>query len=99
LFGEATPLADQAALVNQVIEIVGEDSITMAQIQQNSKEDVLRGNLPGAVEGAVARALTSHQSLAELLLQQDRQTMRPFIELIYQLVKEGKRIDLGDTGI
>ncbi|ANJ70970.1 DEAD/DEAH box helicase family protein [Ralstonia insidiosa] len=99
LFGEATPLADQAALVNQVIKIVGEDSTTMAQIQQNSKEDVLRGNLPGAVGGAVARALTSHQSLAELLLQQDRQTMRPFIELIYQLVKEGKSIDLGDTRI
>jgi type I restriction enzyme R subunit len=50
------------------------------------------------VEGAVARALTSHQSLAELLLQQDRQTMRPFIEMIYQLVKEGKRIDLDGIG-
>lgn len=99
LFGEATPLADQAALVNQVVEIVGEDGTTMAQIQQNSKEDALRGNLPGAVEGAVARALTSHQSLAELLLQQDRQGMRPFIELVYQLVKEGKRIDLGGTGV
>lgn len=98
LFGEATPLADQAALVNQVVEIVGEDGTTMAQIKQNAKEDALRGNLPGAVEGAVARALTSHQSLAELLLQQDRQAMRPFIELVYQLVKEGKRIDLGGTG-
>lgn len=97
LFGEATPLADQAALVNQVVEIVGADSTTMAQIQENPKEDALRGNLPGAVEGAVARALTSHQSLAELLLQQDRQGMRPFIELVYQLAKEGKRIDLGGT--
>ena len=91
LFGEATALADQVALVNQVADIVGEDSTTMAQIAQNSKEDALRGNLPGTVEGAVARALTSHQALAELLLQQDRQAMRPFVELIYELAKAGKR--------
>lgn len=75
LFGQATSLADQAALVNQEVEIVGEDGTTMAQTQQKAKEDVLRGNLPGAVEGAVARGLTLHQSLAELLLQQDRQGM------------------------
>jgi len=98
LFGEATALADQAALVNQVADIVGEDGTTMAQIAQNSKEDALRGNLPGTVEGAVARALTSHQALAELLLQQDRQIMRPFVELIYELAKSGKRIDLDGLG-
>jgi type I restriction enzyme R subunit len=96
LFGDAAPLADKAALVNQVVDIVGEDNTTMAQIAQNSKDAALRGNLPGTVEGAVVRALSSHQALAELLLQQDRQAMRPFVELIYELVKSGKRVDLSD---
>lgn len=98
MFGEATPLADEAALVKRAVEIVSEDGTTTAQIQQNSKDDALCSNLPDAAEGALARALTSHQSLAELLLQYDRQAMRPFIKLIHQLVKEGKRIDLGGTG-
>jgi type I restriction enzyme, R subunit len=98
IFGDATPLADQAALVNQVLDIAREDSTTMAQISQNEREVALRGNLQGTVENAVVRALTSHQALAEMLLQQDRQAMVPFVALIYELVKAGKRIDLDAMG-
>ena len=98
IFGEATPLADQVALANQVAAIAREDATTMAQVQQNERETALHGNLPSTVQAALVRAMSSHSSLAELLLKQDRQALAPFTVLIYQLLKEGRNIDLGGLG-
>lgn len=96
LFGETTPIVDQASFVNQIASIARENNTVMAQVENNSREDALRGTLPGAVADAVVRALTSHQALATLVLKQDRQSMSALTDLIYDLLKEKQKIDVGD---
>ena len=93
LFGEATPLKDRAAFADQTLSILSENALVMAQVENNAKDQALKGNLPGAVMNAVVRAMTSHSDIAELLLK-DPQTMRAYTSFLFDLLKEGKRIDL-----
>jgi type I restriction enzyme R subunit len=100
LFGEATPLKDRALFVNQVVSITRENEVVMAQVKSdNTREQVLKGNLPGAVQGAVVRALTSHQSLATLLLKSDKQSMSALTDIVYDLLNRGDLIDLEEIGV
>ena len=52
----------------------------------------MHGNLPEVVQQAVVRALTSHQSLARLLLRDDHQSLTHFTHLIYELIKDGRNL-------
>lgn len=96
LFGDATPLRDQATFVNHIVSIARENDVVMAQVENNTREQALKGNLPGAVQQGVVRALTSHQKLATLVLKSDRQAMAALTDVIYELIKEGRDIDLDD---
>lgn len=98
IFGEATPLADQVAMVNQVADIAREDANTMAQVANNPREIAMNGNINGTVQAALVRAMLSHQTQAEHLLKQDQQALAPFTTLIYELLKAGKNIDLSELG-
>lgn len=98
IFGEATPLVDQVAMVNQVVDIAREDLHTMAQVANNPREAALNGNIRGTVQAAVVRAMLSHQAQAEHLLKCDQQALAPFTALIYELLKAGRGIDLSDLG-
>ncbi|MCJ8141052.1 type I restriction endonuclease subunit R [Falsirhodobacter halotolerans] len=95
IFGEATPLNDQFSLVNQIVAIVRENAVVMAQVERNDKTSAMKGSLPGAVEAAIARAMSSHATLATLLLKSDRQALRLLIPMIYDLLKQGGQIELG----
>lgn len=66
----------------------------MAQVESNTREQALKGNLPGAVQQAVVRALTSHQKLATQVLKSDRQGMSALVDVIYEMLRDGKNIDL-----
>jgi hypothetical protein len=46
LFGEATPLRDQAAFVNQIASIARENDVVMAQVESNTRDQAMKGNLP-----------------------------------------------------
>lgn len=94
LFGEATPLRDQATFVNHVVAIAKENDVVVAQVENNTREQALKGNLPGAVQQAVVRALSSHQALATLVLKSDKQAMSGLIEIIYDLVRNHQTINL-----
>ncbi|MBB5373397.1 type I restriction endonuclease subunit R [Acidocella aromatica] len=98
LFGDATPLRDQATFVNHIVSIARENDVVMAQVENNSREQALKGNLPGAVQQGVVRALTSHQKLATLVLKSDRQAMSGLTDVIYELIRERRDIDLDDIG-
>lgn len=94
LFGQATPIEDQVAFVNQVAAITRENRVVMAQIEKNTKDQAMKGNLPGAVQAAVVRAMSSHSALATLLLSKDRQAL-PILEgVIYEILKRGASLDL-----
>lgn len=96
VFGEATPIEDQVAFVNQVAAITRDNPVVMAQIEKNTKDQAMKGNLPGAVQAAVVRAMSSHNSLATLLLSKDRQAL-PILEgVIYEILKRGETLDLHD---
>jgi type I restriction enzyme R subunit len=93
LFGEAAPLEDQITFVNQVAAIARDNPVVMAQIEENSKDQAMKGNLPGAVQAAVVRAMSSHTALATLLLSKDRQGL-PILEgVIYDLLKRGETLE------
>lgn len=94
LFGEATPIQDQVSFVNQIKTITSESDVVMAQVESNTREQALKGNLPGAVQQAVVRALSSHQKLATQVLKSDRQGMSALIDVIYELLLDDKNIDL-----
>ncbi|RDD99821.1 type I restriction endonuclease subunit R [Paracoccus pantotrophus] len=95
IFGEATPLNDQFSLVNQIVAIIRENAVVMAQVERNDKTSAMKGNLPGAVEAAIARAMSSHATLATLLLKSDRQAIKLLIPMIYDLLKQGGQIEIG----
>ncbi len=94
LFGEATPLRDQASFVNHVVAIAKENNVVVAQVENNTREQALNGNLPGAVQQAVVRVLSSHQTLATLVLKSDKQAMSGLIEMIYDLVRDHQTLNL-----
>ena len=99
LFGEVTPLKDQATFVNHIVAIARESDVVMAQVENNSREQALKGNLPGAVQQAVVRALSSHQKLATLVLKADRQSMSALTDVIYELIHDNLKIDLDDLNV
>ena len=94
LFGEATPIRDQVAFVNQIKSIAGESDVVMAQVESNTRVQAMKGNLPGAVQQAVVRALSSHQKLATQVLKSDRQGMSALVDVIYEMLRDGKNLDL-----
>jgi type I restriction enzyme R subunit len=47
IFEHATPVRDQAAFANQIASIAKENEAVVAQIENNSREQALKGNLPG----------------------------------------------------
>ena len=96
LFGDATPLRDQATFVNHITAIARESDVVMAQVENNNREQALKGNLPGAVQQGVVRALSSHQKLATQVLKADRQAMSALTDLIYELIRDRRMIDLDD---
>ncbi|WP_416909167.1 MAG: type I restriction endonuclease subunit R [Polymorphobacter sp.] len=96
LFGDAAPTKDQAQFVNHVLSITRENKVVMAQVGNADKELALKGNLPGAVQNAVVRAMASNNALAALLMKNDRQAMSILTNLIYDLLKTGKGFELDE---
>lgn len=96
LFGDATPLRDQATFVNHIVAIARENDVVMAQVENNTRDQALKGNLPGAVQQGVVRALSSHQKLATLLLKSDRQAMSALTDVIYELIRDQRNIAVDD---
>ena len=94
LFGDATPIRDQAIFVNHIVAIAKENDVVMAQVENNAREQALKGNLPGAVQQGVVRALSSHQKLATLVLKSDRQAMSALTDVIYDLIHDHSTIDV-----
>ncbi|MGD9687843.1 MAG: hypothetical protein AB7U43_12825, partial [Desulfobacter sp.] len=85
--------------INHITSITRENDIVMAQVENNSRDQAMKGNLPGAVQQAVVRALTSHQKLATLVLKSDQQAMSALTDVIYDLIREHRSIDVDDINV
>ncbi len=96
IFGDATPIQDQVDFFNQTQRIVSENDVVMAQVEHNTRSQAMQGDLPEAVQRAIVRAMTSHKDLATHLLKADKQAMGAYINMVYDAVKSGKPLSLGD---
>lgn len=94
IFGEANPLVDKVAFVNHIADIAREDPHTTAQVANNPRNVAMTGNIVGTVQAGVVRAMTSHANLAEHVMKHDQQAMAPLVNLVYELLKAGKNLDL-----
>lgn len=94
LFGDVAPLADQIAFANQIADIVRENDIVMAQIENNTRKQAMLGGLPSAVEQSIIRALSSHQSLTGAILTADENSKNTLVNMIYDLLARGGNITL-----
>ena len=72
LFGDATPLRDQAVFVNYIVGIAQESDVVMAQVENNTREQVLKA---------------------------DRQGLAALTDLIYELLRDRRTIDVDDLGV
>lgn len=89
LFGDVSDDEGQRHFVNQVTNGVIKDNDVKEQINKNTKEQAIAGDLPETVKKSVVNAMKSHQDLARAVLK-DSQTMEEFISVIFDVVKEQK---------
>ncbi|WP_372364902.1 type I restriction endonuclease subunit R [Candidatus Uabimicrobium sp. HlEnr_7] len=81
---------DYATMIKN--EVTGNKQI-LDEIKNNSKDKVMKGNLPTTVGNAVMDSLSAHGKMATLVLQ-DPNVKKRFIELIYDLISiDLKRVE------
>ncbi|SUB22733.1 type I site-specific deoxyribonuclease [Pasteurella bettyae] len=88
-FGDVTSTDDQKQFINHLMTILAKDDVLMAQIENNPEEIALQGKLPEATTKAIIQALSSHEKLATLLLQKDKQSLNTVLMVLYRLLKNG----------
>jgi len=88
LFGDTAPSEDQKHFVTQVTNQAKNNELVSDQINKNTKEQSMNGDLPKVVTQSVIQAMTSHNAIANVLLK-DKQVMDDFVGIVYDLVKSG----------
>lgn len=93
LFGDVSDDQGQRHFTAQVADIAKNHARVSEQIDKNTKEQALHGDLPEVAKKAAVDAMQSHDKLARTLLK-DSQNMNDFYSLIYDIVKHGKTKNL-----
>lgn len=88
LFGENITDDDKLAFAMQVSEKLRKNETVMDQVQNNSRDQALKADLPQAANDAIVEALSSHNEMATRLLS-DQQTRDVFVTLLYEILKGG----------
>ncbi len=76
---------DQVALAVHVTEKLRGNTVVMAQVENNSKEQAMKANLPAAAVQAIFDAMSTHQTLATRLLS-DEGARRVFVDVVYEML-------------
>lgn len=90
IFGDVADSEGLQHFTSQVVSRVNKNDNVREQIEKNTKEQALNGDLPIVVTQAIVTAMTSNQDLSKVLLS-DPQTLGNFVSLIYDISKN--RID------
>lgn len=86
-FGDGiSDATDKVALAVHVSEKLRGDGVVMAQVQNNTKEQAMKANLPQAAVQIIVGAMQSHQAMATKLLS-DESTRGVFLDVVYELLK------------
>ena len=92
-FGKDISDKDKVALAIHVSEKLRDNAVVMAQVQNNSREQAMKANLPQAAIQAIVGAMTTHQTMATKLLS-DETTRDIFLTVVYELLKKDSAGDL-----
>ena len=71
----------------RVTERVRDNADVMAQVENNTMDQAMRGDLPGAVTDAIVDSLAEDQERSERLLS-DGEVMGRFVRLVFQVLRE-----------
>lgn len=89
LFGDISDELGQRHFTSQIVAIANQHERVKEQIEKNTKDQALQGDLPQVVSIATVDAMKSHNDLARVLLK-DPQTMSQFFSLVYDIMKHGE---------
>lgn len=78
---------DNVRFFERVTERVRDNADVMAQVENNTMDQAMRGDLPGAVTDAIVDALSEDQERSERLLS-DGEVMQRFVRLVFQVLRE-----------
>lgn len=87
LFGAEIADQDQVMFAVHITEKLRTNDAVMAQVQNNPREQALKGDLPEAASAAIIDATTSHTDMTTRLLS-DTQTMEAFVGMLYDLLSK-----------
>lgn len=86
LFGDVADDMGQRHLTAHVVNIAKSNEQVSEQVEKNTKNQALQGDLPNIVKKATVDAMRSHNDLARVLLK-DQQNMDAFLGLVYDIMK------------
>lgn len=92
-FGKDISDKDKVAFAVHVSEKLRDDVMVMAQVQNNSRDQAMKANLPAAAVAAIVGAMNTHQSMATKLLS-DEVTRELFLGVVYEMLKQDMSGDL-----
>ncbi|WP_438300420.1 type I restriction endonuclease subunit R [Pseudomonas sp. NMS19W] len=86
-FGKNINDTDKVAFAVHVSEKLRSDTVVMDQVQNNTRAQAMKADLPRKAIQAIAEAMGSHQSMATQLLS-DEATRDVFLTVLYELLKK-----------
>lgn len=92
-FGKDITDTDKVAFAVHVSERLRADNVVMAQVQNNTREQAMKADLPARAIQAIAGAMSSHTAMATKLLS-DEATRDVFLTVVYDLLKKDAGTDL-----
>lgn len=95
LFGDISDETGKKHFTTHIANIAKGNVRVVEQIEKNSREQALQGDLPDVVRQATVEAMNSHDELARTLLK-DPQHMTAFFGLVYDLLKHAEPGELID---
>jgi type I restriction enzyme R subunit len=96
LFGAEITDDDKVMFAVHITEKLRGNDAVMAQVQNNPKEQAMKGDLPDAATDAIIAAMTSHGEMTNRLLA-DAQAMERFVGLLYDMLTKADTARLLDT--
>lgn len=86
LFGTQLSDEDKVAFAQHISSKLRENETVMAQVNNNTRDQAMKADLPDAATTAIVEAMTSHKALSERLLS-DQDTMKGFMSILYDMLK------------
>src|SRR5690606_28416931 len=86
IFGDVSDTEHQRHFTNHIVGIAESQPEIREQVQKNTKEQAMNGDLPDVVTKTIVEAMRSHDALAKTLLR-DEATRQAFVSLVYDITK------------